>query len=111
MKKVLAVLTIFCLIAATAGTILALEPDGNYRKGKYLFRKNCRSCHVEGGGAMVLEPITYTQAEWIEIFKAENWKDYECADEWKKASEQDIKDIFTYMHNYAKDSPTPAKCS
>jgi mono/diheme cytochrome c family protein len=80
---------------------------GNYRKGKYLFRKNCRSCHAEGQTAKDLSPINFTQKEWTQVFTDKNTK---CQDEWSKLKDKDLNDIYTYMYKHAKDSPTPAKC-
>lgn len=92
------------LALATAGS------KGNFRKGKYLFRKSCRSCHIDGGSAKVLEPATFTMDEWQQAFTAEKAGAYTCKPEWDKLSSKEINDIFSYMHKYAKDSPTPAKC-
>ena len=84
--------------------------EGNGRKGKYLFRKNCRSCHAEGGSAKELSPISKTQADWKAAFAEGNYMNFACKDEWEKRSEKDLLDIFTYMHDHAFDSPSPAKC-
>lgn len=97
------------LVLGTVSLASALG-DGNYRKGKYLFRKNCRSCHAEGQKAKDLSPLDKTQAEWVKAFSAEAVAGYPCKDEWAKLSDTDKNDIFTYLHKHAKDSPTPAKC-
>ncbi len=89
------------------GTTTAVE-KGNERKGKYLFRKNCRSCHQEGKTAAPLNPNTKTQAQWERAF--ERFERFECADEWKKLSEPEQGDIFAYLYNHAFDSPSPATC-
>ncbi|NDV20475.1 cytochrome c [Pseudodesulfovibrio sp. JC047] len=81
--------------------------DGNARKGKFLYRKNCRTCH-NGTQAPDLSPADRTQAEWTDTFKNET--SIPCAGEWG-VSDKDVNDIFTYLHDYAKDSPSPAKCS
>lgn len=102
-------LVVALLLVSLAGLAFAESPGGNFRKGKYLFRKNCRSCHVEGGQAASLSPADQTQAEWKEVFA--NWETVPCADEWKGMSDADRLDIFTYMYDFAKDSPSPAKCN
>ncbi len=89
------------------GTSPAVE-KGNERKGKYLFRKNCRSCHQEGQTAASLNPNTKTQAQWERAF--ERFERFECADEWKELSEPERGDIFAYLYNHAFDSPSPATC-
>ena len=84
--------------------------QGNGRKGKYLFRKNCRACHVDGGSAKELSPISKTQEQWKAAFTQDAHKKFDCKDEWTKLSAGDLEDIFTYMHDHAFDSPSPAKC-
>jgi mono/diheme cytochrome c family protein len=98
------------VIFGSLALALAAEPDGNHRKGKYLFRKNCRACHIDGGSANVLQPLTYTMAEWESRFAPEAADGYTCKAEWP-TDPAEVLDIFTYMYKFAKDSPTPAKCS
>lgn len=93
------------LTVAVASMAMAFG-GGNARKGKFLYRKNCRSCH--GQTASDLSPSTKTQAEWKATF--ENTGAIPCNGDWK-VNESDLNDIFTYLHDFAKDSPTPAKCS
>ena len=81
---------------------------GNARKGKYLFRKNCRTCHLEGGSAKELSPVSKTQAEWQKVF--DNIDQLSCKDEWAKLSEKDNLDIYEHLYGHAFDSPSPAKC-
>jgi mono/diheme cytochrome c family protein len=109
-KRTLIILTLIGVYIIGAFSLAFALGDGNHRKGKYLFRKHCRECHIEEGKAKVLEPLTFTMEEWTKKFQPEAWKEYACADEWAKLSEEDINDIYTYLHKFAKDSPTPAKC-
>lgn len=96
-----ALMSIFAVSAAFA------MGGGNARKGKFLYRKNCRSCH-HGGDAPDMSPADKTQAEWKATF-ADTSK-IKCSGDWT-ISEKDLNDIFSYLHDYAKDSPSPAKCS
>jgi mono/diheme cytochrome c family protein len=98
------------LIGSVGFAVAAGKAKGNARKGKYLFRKNCRACHQEGATAKDLSPADKTQAEWEAIFAKDAYKALACKDEWEKAKEKDITDIFSYMYNHAFDSPSPAKC-
>ncbi|MCB2188157.1 MAG: cytochrome c [Deltaproteobacteria bacterium] len=110
LKNTLALFLAAVLLLAGAGISLALG-DGNYRKGKYLFRKECRVCHSEEAGkAKDLSPNSLTQAEWAAAFQPETAAGYPCYSTWQKLKESDLNDIYTYMYNFAKDSPTPAKC-
>lgn len=96
---------IFGISAALAGS--SFSPDGNDRKGKYLYRKNCRTCH-DGSKAKALSPNSKTQAQWGRMF--ERYERLECTEEWSKLSQDDLQDIYTYLHNHAYDSPQPATC-
>lgn len=80
--------------------------EGNTRKGKFLFRKNCRSCH--GVKASDLSPSSKTQAQWKAMY--DNPGSVPCAKDWPAMSDEEKKDIFAYAYGFAKDSPTPAKC-
>lgn len=108
-KKIISTGLVMLLLFVFAGLIYAAD-KGNGRKGKYLFRKSCRSCHVENGSAKELSPISKTQEQWKEAFADDAYKKFACADEWEKKSEKDLLDIFTYMYDHAFDSPSPAKC-
>ena len=105
--RTIAVILAIAIVLGAFGAALALG-NGNARKGKYLYRKNCRTCHAEGGKASDLSPISKLQAEWQKTFA--NPKAIKCNSEWAKLKEKDINDIYTYLYNHAKDSPSPAKC-
>jgi cytochrome c2 len=44
-KKLVVAAIIMVFMVVTIGVAMA-EGKGNARKGKYLFRKTCRSCHM-----------------------------------------------------------------
>lgn len=101
----------FTLCAVSAFLLIlvcnaGLAVEGNTRKGKFLYRKNCRTCH--GASASDLSPLSKTQAEWKAL--AEAHAAIPCAENWQKVTDEDRKDIFSYLYSFAKDSPTPAKC-
>ena len=106
-KKTASVLIVLSLIVSFAGLAMA-EGKGNARKGKYLFRKNCRACHGGDGSATELSPISKTQAQWEEVFTASD--QLQCTAEWQKLSEKDLTDVHAYLWGHAYDSPSPAKC-
>lgn len=102
----IAFLTAVVVLFSVASLAFAMG-DGNARKGKFLYRKHCRSCH--GKDASDLSPATKTQAEWQAIF--EDTAKIPCNADWPEVKEKDVNDIYTYLHDFAKDSPSPAKCS
>jgi cytochrome c5 len=109
-KKILTTLMITFLLASISGVAVAAEAftsDGNDRKGKYLFRKSCRTCH-DSNSQKELSPNTKTQAQWERTFK--KYERLECKDEWAKHKQGDLNDIYTYLYNHAYDSPQPATC-
>ena len=107
MQRIGFILIILFFLIASAGLTLA-DGKGNARKGKYLFRKNCRTCHVDGGSAKALSPIDKTQAKWEEVFSSVD--KLPCLKEWANLSEKDRSDMYAYLWGHAFDSPSPAKC-
>ena len=106
-KKVGAFLVVMVFLLASIGIVIAAD-KGNARKGKYIFRKNCRTCHSEDGTAKALSPIDKTQAQWDDIFKGID--KLACSKEWAKLSDKDQLDIYAHLWGHAFDSPSPAKC-
>ncbi len=106
-------LAALCIMFITVGSLgiafagPGFSPDGNERRGKYMYRKNCRSCH-DGSSATELQPNTKTQAQWQSDFDA--YKELECAEEWENLSRDKLGDIFTYLFKHAYDSDQPATC-
>ena len=106
-KRVGSILIVLVFVFGFIGLTLA-GSKGNARKGKYLYRKNCRTCHIENGSAKALSPISKTQAQWEEVFQ--NIDKLPCKKEWAKLSEKDKTDIYAHLWGHAFDSPSPAKC-
>jgi len=79
-KKMSIAAIIMAFLFVSIGVSMA-EEKGNARKGKYLFRKTCRTCHLEGGSAKELSPVSKTQAEWQKIF--DNIDALQCKDSWE----------------------------
>jgi len=106
-KRIGSILIIVVIFVVSIGMVMAAD-KGNARKGKYLFRKNCRTCHCEDGSAKPISPIDKTQAQWEEVFK--NIDKLNCSKEWAKLSEKDRTDMYAHLWGHAFDSPSPAKC-
>jgi hypothetical protein len=107
LKGIGSILIIMFFVFAGIGIVTAGD-EGNARKGKYLFRKNCRTCHSEEGSAKALSPIDKTQAQWDEVFKSID--KLSCSKEWAKLSDKDRIDMYAHLWGHAYDSPSPAKC-
>ena len=106
-RKMGTIFIILIFLLTAIGVVMA-DDQGNARKGKYLFRKNCRTCHVEGGDAKELSPMSKTQAEWQTAF--DSYKQLQCVATWEALSDKDRADMFAYLYGHAFDSPSPAKC-
>jgi hypothetical protein len=107
-KRIGSIIVVLAFLLAAVGLVLAAAEKGNSRKGKYTYRKNCRTCHIDGGSAKELGPIAKTQAQWDEVFKKAD--KLACKAEWGKVSAEDKTDIYAYLWGHASDSPDPVKC-
>ena len=106
-KKIGSILIVVTFLLISIAIVVAAD-KGNARKGKYLFRKNCRTCHSEEGSAKPISPIDKTQAKWDEVFNSVD--KLPCLKEWANLSEKDRSDMYAYLWGHAFDSPSPAKC-
>lgn len=105
------VLAVFFLMG-TIGTAFA-EPEGNKRKGKYTYRKVYKACMERGeveSPKPLVNPDAKTQAQWTRVFEGKEFGDFKCQEEWAALSDEELADIYAYLHSGAADSPTPAKC-
>lgn len=109
MKKIFMMFVMAALVFGV--TALAFSAgDGNDRKGKYTFRKSCRTCHIENGSAKPLSPDSKTMKQWERIFDGDKYQKLACKTEWETLTQEQRNDIFAYLYKHAFDSPTPAKC-
>ena len=111
-KRVFSIMLAGVFLFTAAGVSFGLEA-GNKRKGKYTYRKVYKACQKRGGveaAKPILNPDAKTQAQWTKIFEKKDFTDFKCQEEWNKLSEENLMDIYAYLHDHAADSPTPAKC-
>lgn len=103
--KVLAVVGCLGLFLAVA----AAEPKGSETKGKFFFKKNCKTCHAKGKEGGEVSPLTKTQAQWKAYFKAgKHAKGKE--DLSKLLTPEQMRDVEAFVVNHASDSPQPETC-
>lgn len=110
-KAISSILAIFLVLCFSLPG-LAMD-KGNKRKGKYTYRKIYKSCYQRGKVDSLKPPVnpdSKTQAQWEKLFDNRQFNEFGCQEEWAKLADKDITDIYTYLHSYAADSPTPAKC-
>ncbi len=112
LKKVFIVAVSLLLTASFVASAAAME-QGNKRKGKYTYRKVFKACHERGAvesAKPLLNPDAKTQAEWTKLFENRNFTEFRCEEEFNALAQDDLADIYTYLHAHAADSPTPLKC-
>jgi len=110
-KILLLAIGMILIFGFTAPTFAA--DKGDERKGKYSYRKVYQACNKRGeidSPKPPLSPDSKTQAQWKSVFDKKKFGIFGCNEEWNKLSEQDLFNIYTYLHAHAADSPSPAKC-
>ena len=101
-------MTVLVVVFLSVG--LAFAADGpNAKKGKYLWKTNCKTCHVGGAEGGVLSPSTKTAKFWTDFFDKPNANPV-INEKCKKFPEANMKDIRQYMLEHAKDSDQPETC-
>lgn len=97
------------LLVAGLFSTMAVAGDGaNPRKGKYLWKKNCKTCHVEGQEGGKLSPSSKTQKQWNTFFETSH--EGPIQEKCLKYSKGDLHDIQHYMSDHAMDSDQPETC-
>lgn len=104
---VMAFVSINLAVAAAGG------PDGNKRKGKYIYRKVYKACMKTGevqSATPKISPADKPMAQWTAIFESRNFEEFGCESSWAELSDKDVGDIYAYFYHHAADSPSPATC-
>ena len=112
MRRILMLMVAMMFLVVSVGPSLAMD-QGNKRKGKYTYRKVYKACNQRGevdSTKPPLNPSDKTQAEWEAMYDNRDFAAFGCQDEWSNLSDEEVTDIFTYLHAHASDSPTPLKC-
>ncbi|WP_305043530.1 c-type cytochrome [Geoalkalibacter sp.] len=107
MKTTAKLITLLIVLSLGVTSAWALEV-GNPKKGKFLFKKSCKSCHVDGAEGGKLAPLTKTQAQWQRFFERD--KHGKKPEAWSGLSAEELNDILQYVHDHAADSPQPDTC-
>lgn len=100
------------LATALVATVLAASgalAGGSDSKGKFFFKKNCKSCHVKGGAGGEVTPLSKTQEQWKRYFgKGTHNKGTQKLTDVVPAEQ--LEHIETFLFNHAADSPQPETC-
>jgi mono/diheme cytochrome c family protein len=102
MKKATKILIGLMIVAFTVtSAFAAIEKPDNYKKGKYLYKKNCKTCHVKSASDK-------TMGQWERIYKKGEHRG--GAEAWEKLDEKELHQIFFYLYEHARDSAQPETC-
>jgi cytochrome c5 len=108
-RKAIMTLTVVLILAFAVATAFAA---GNERKGKRVWKKNCRTACHDGSKASDLSPVSKTQSQWKALFADGNAKITKAhtgvtVDALQPA---DWEDMFEYLNGHALDSDQPETC-
>lgn len=99
----------FAFVALANTSQAASQPKGSETKGRHYFRQICKDCHVKGAAGGEVSPLTRTQAQWRTYFgKAKHGGGADPLT--KFMTEDQLRDLQTFLINHAADSPQPETC-
>jgi mono/diheme cytochrome c family protein len=100
---------LLCVSVLIPLTTVAAGEKGNEAKGRYYFRQNCKTCHTKGAKGGEITPLSKTQAQWQRYFTTGK---HAARNEPlpKVMSEDQLRDVETYLIAHAVDSPQPETC-
>ena len=104
MKRLLLLLTVFAVVIALASPVMAASS----RRGKKVFKKNCKSCHAKDGEGGKLSPLMKTQAQWRIYFNDDQHKGK--PEIWEGLSKKDKDNLLKFFLDFALDSDQPETC-
>jgi cytochrome c5 len=82
---------------------------GSATKGRFHFKKSCKSCHVKGGEGGEVTPLSKTQEQWKRYFaKGVHNKGTQKLTDILPA--ELLKDVERFLVDHAADSPQPETC-
>ena len=104
MKRIISLLMIVAMVFAVASVSYAASA----RRGKRVFSKVCKECHVRGSDAGKLKPSKKTMAQWKRFIKRNNHKG--GAETLDSMSDKDKRNLQKFLLDYALDADTIETC-
>ncbi|MCG9695576.1 cytochrome c [Shewanella sp. Isolate11] len=101
-------LTTCLMLTLSLGAQVYAADGGNPKKGKHLYKKQCKVCHSEGDTAGELTPMSKTMSQWDRFFERDMHK--KDPQVFEKISEKDRLDIQQFLYDHAADSDQPQTC-
>lgn len=98
-------------LLALAALAAPLSAQGSELKGKFFFKKTCKTCHAAGKPGKEITPLSKTQAQWKAYFAADKHnKGKEKLGTGTDLKPEQMKDVMTFLIQHASDSPQPMTC-
>jgi len=95
--------------ALTLAVGVAMAAGASENKGKFYYKKTCKTCHTKGAVGGEVTPLTKTQEQWTRYFtKGVHKKGAEKLTDVVPAEQ--LPDIQLFLVNHAADSPQPETC-
>ncbi len=94
--------------AGATGSNAAEAVKSSDKKGKYYFKKICKSCHGQGDEGGELTPMSKTIKQWERVFRKDRHIEGEAFS--KKFDGTQLLHIQTFLVNHAADSDQPETC-
>ncbi|WP_394129534.1 c-type cytochrome [Shewanella maritima] len=105
-KQMLVTIAISAMLLMTLDAFAA--DGGNPKKGKHLYKKQCKVCHSVNSEGPELTPMAKTMRQWDRFFDKNKHK--AKPEVFEALSEKDLKDIQQFLYDHAADSEQPATC-
>ncbi len=80
---------------------------GSDKKGKFYYRKECKTCHGKKGKGGELTPLSKTMSQWKRYFRKDKHLKNKLSEEYNPVHLIHIK---TFLINHAADSDQPETC-
>ena len=80
---------------------------GSDKKGKFFYKKTCKSCHGKDGDGGEVTPISKTIKQWERYFKKDKHGENKLSKEFDSTQ---LIHIRTFLINHAADSDQPETC-
>ena len=80
---------------------------GSDKKGKFYYKKQCKSCHGKKDDGGEITPVSKTIKQWERFFKKDKHGEKKLSDDFDA---EHLIHIKTFLKNHAADSDQPETC-
>lgn len=96
------------VVSAADGEGKAAPVKGSVSKGKYFFKKTCKSCHAKDAEGGEVTPMSKTIKQWERYFEKDDHHGEQTLS--KTFDAEQLLHIQTFLINHAADSDQPETC-